>query len=121
MASFSDELEARLRVLADMDSRLHDRFMLLEEGNQTLKAELQELRLLGEGQRAELQREVQRVAEMQQMVLPMKEQLGRMTGQLEGKRETTTLLVSAFLSGLGLVISVLLGLLNLQGRSASPL
>lgn len=93
--AWTDELESRVQALTELANNLQDRLARAEGG-------LKEQREL--------------VAEIRAQLLPLKSQIGFVEGRLDGKKETTSLLITAFLSGLSVLISAMLGFLNLSGR-----
>jgi len=104
MASWTDELMSRVQALADMTDDLHNRLTHVEAGLERQRAE--SARLWAE------HREV--ASEIRSLLLPLKSRIGFMEGRLDGKKETATLLISAFLSAVAVLVSALLGVLNLQ-------
>jgi len=105
MASWTDELVSRVQALTELADDLHGRLTHVERGLQRQRTEAARL--------AADQREA--LAELRAQLLPLKSQVGFVEGRLDGKKETTTLLVSAFLSALGVLVSTLLSILNLNG------
>lgn len=135
MASRMDELESRVLALTEVTHHLQNRLSQLEAGHQEVGTRLEALGLLVKGHRteerrlaeeqrafaAEVRLQLKELTQAQQglqqgVLLPLKAQMGFMEGRLDGKKETSTLLISAFLSAVGVIVSALLGLLNLQGR-----
>ncbi len=105
MASWTDELVSRVQALAELTDDLHARLTHVEAGLERQRAD--SARLWAE------HREV--VAELRSALLPLKSRMGFVEGRLDGKKETATLLISAFLSAVAVLVSALLGILSLHG------
>ncbi|MFZ5815121.1 MAG: hypothetical protein ACOY93_07430 [Bacillota bacterium] len=113
------DLDARVRALEEMAHHLHDAITQVAEAQRDLNAQLERVALTAEADRsrvrsiAEGQQGLEaELRELTQALMPLKEQVGRIEGRMAGKREAATLLVTAFLSALWVLISVL----NLQVR-----
>ncbi|BAD41414.1 hypothetical protein [Symbiobacterium thermophilum] len=104
MAPWTDDLVYRVQALAELADDLHNRLAQVEAGLERQRAE--SARLWAE------HREV--VAEMRAALLPLKSRIGFVEGRLDGKKETASLLISSFLSAVAVLVSALLGILNLQ-------
>lgn len=104
MASWTDELLSRVQALAGLTDDLHNRLTRVEAGLERQRAESARL---WAAHREEM-------AEIRSLLLPLKSRIGFVEGRLDGKKETTTLLMSAFLSAVAVLVSAILGILNLQ-------
>ncbi|MEW8979616.1 MAG: hypothetical protein AB2385_14585 [Symbiobacterium sp.] len=105
MACWTDDLASRVQALAELTDDLRHRLTQVEAGLERQRAEAARL--------AAEQKEV--TAEIRALVLPLKSRMGFVEGRLDGKKETASLLISAFISALGILVSVLLGILSRQG------
>jgi len=94
MASWTDELMVRVQALAELTDDLHNRLTQVEAGLERQRAESARL-----------------AAEQKEVTAGIR----FVEGRLDGKKETAALLISAFLSAMGVLVSILLSVLNRQG------
>jgi len=104
MAPWTDDPVYRVQALAELTDDLHNRLARVEAALERQREET--VRLWAAHQEV--------LGEIRQSLLPLKARVGFVEGRLDGKKETASLLISAFLSAAAVLVSILLGILNLR-------